>query len=206
VALVLYPLANGLSRILWGSVSDYFGRERTMFIAFLLQAIFLVALTTLGRQGDVLWVALVRSCSSPGASCNVLFPACSPNVWQQEFGGQLCFLYSAKGFASIVGGGLAAFCFEKTGTWDYAFYAALLSLSSGLHGAVCAPDALPKRARVALKPPRIAGGVSLILVFLRGRCMNETSDGRRRPSLARLRFFCRWWAAVRGQRRVGADL
>src|SRR5579871_1326333 len=56
VALVLYPLANALSRILWGSVSDYLGRERTMFVAFLLQAIFLLALPTLGRTNDWVWV------------------------------------------------------------------------------------------------------------------------------------------------------
>src|SRR5579864_5071170 len=59
VALVLTPLANGSSRILWGWVSDYLGRERTMFTAFLLQAIFLVCATTLGRSGDVMFVAMM---------------------------------------------------------------------------------------------------------------------------------------------------
>src|SRR6202166_5090633 len=59
VALVLTPLANGSSRILWGWVSDYLGREWTMFTAFLLQAIFLVGATTLGRRGDVMFVTMM---------------------------------------------------------------------------------------------------------------------------------------------------
>src|SRR5215468_10188762 len=56
IALILTPLANGSSRILWGWVSDYLGRERTMFTAFLLQAVFLLAATTLGRTGDAVFV------------------------------------------------------------------------------------------------------------------------------------------------------
>src|SRR5262249_47596890 len=39
VALTLNPLGNGASRFLWGWVSDSLGRERTMAIAFLMQAV-----------------------------------------------------------------------------------------------------------------------------------------------------------------------
>src|SRR5260370_19208284 len=42
-ALTINPLANGSGRIFWGWVSDRIGRERTMIIAFLLQAIALVS-------------------------------------------------------------------------------------------------------------------------------------------------------------------
>ena len=39
--------------------------------------------------------------------------------------------YAAKGVASIMGGGLAAKLFEKTGSWDYGFYTcAVLALCS----------------------------------------------------------------------------
>src|SRR5205807_8562686 len=43
LALILTPLANGFSRILWGWASDYLGRDWTMFTAFSLQAVMLVA-------------------------------------------------------------------------------------------------------------------------------------------------------------------
>jgi MFS transporter, OFA family, oxalate/formate antiporter len=124
IALILYPLANGMSRILWGWVSDYLGRERTMFTAFLLQAIFLLALTTLGRQGDAIWVTLVVLVFLTWGELYVLFPAVLADMYgTKNSASNYSFLYSAKGFASLVGGGLAAILFESTGTWDYAFFA-----------------------------------------------------------------------------------
>jgi OFA family oxalate/formate antiporter-like MFS transporter len=138
VALILYPLANGFARILWGSVSDYLGRERTMFIAFLLQAIFLVALTTLGRSGDWIWVGLVVLVFLTWGELYVLFPAVLADMYgSKNSAGNYAFLYSAKGFASLLGGGVAATLFEVTGTWDYAFFAsaalALLSAFMALY-------------------------------------------------------------------------
>jgi OFA family oxalate/formate antiporter-like MFS transporter len=75
VALVLTPLANGSSRILWGWVSDYLGREWTMFTAFLLQAVFLVAATTVGRTGDAVFVVLMVLVFLTWGELYVLFPA-----------------------------------------------------------------------------------------------------------------------------------
>src|SRR5207244_1269733 len=123
VALVLCPLANAFSRILWGSVSDSFGRERTKFVAFLLQAIFLLALTTLGRQGDAIWVALVALVFLTWGELYVLFPAVLADLYgSKNSAGNYAFLYSAKGFAALLGGGLATNLFEMTGTWDYLFF------------------------------------------------------------------------------------
>jgi OFA family oxalate/formate antiporter-like MFS transporter len=123
VALVLTPLANGFSRILWGSVSDYLGRERTMFTAFLLQAIFLVAATTLGRTGDVMFVLLMVLVFLTWGELYVLFPALLGDFYGSKNSAQnYSFLYSAKGFASLLGSGIAATLFEKTGTWNYAFF------------------------------------------------------------------------------------
>src|SRR5215470_2621121 len=53
IALSLNPLGNGASRFLWGWVSDSLGRERTMAVAFFLQAIFLACVVTIGRWGNV---------------------------------------------------------------------------------------------------------------------------------------------------------
>jgi OFA family oxalate/formate antiporter-like MFS transporter len=149
VALVLYPLANGFSRILWGSVSDYLGRERTMFIAFLLQAIFLLALTTLGRQGDAIWVALVVLVFLTWGELYVLFPAVLADLYgSKNSAGNYAFLYSAKGFASFLGGGLAAALFEATGTWDYAFFgSAALALLSAVMALFVRRMPLPQKTR-----------------------------------------------------------
>ena len=159
VALVLYPLANAASRILWGSVSDYLGRERTMFTAFLLQAIFLLALTTLGRQGDAIWVALVALVFLTWGELYVLFPAVLADLYgSKNSAGNYAFLYSAKGFASLLGAGLATNLFEMSGTWDYAFFAsaalALLAAFMALYvRRMPLPQKSPRRAEAAAPLP-----------------------------------------------------
>jgi OFA family oxalate/formate antiporter-like MFS transporter len=134
VALILTPLANGSSRILWGWVSDYLGRERTMFTAFLLQAIFLLAAPTLGRTGDAMFVLLMVLVFLTWGELYVLFPAVLADLYGSKNSAlNYSFLYSAKGFASLIGSGIAATLFEKTGTWNYAFFgSAALALVSAL--------------------------------------------------------------------------
>ena len=56
LAATLSPLANGASRIFWGWASDRLGRENTMIVAFLLQAVFLYLVVAIGQQS----AALVR--------------------------------------------------------------------------------------------------------------------------------------------------
>ena len=153
IALILTPLANGFSRILWGWVSDYIGRERTMFTAFLLQAIFLLAATTLGRTGDVMFVALMTLVFLTWGELYVLFPAVLADLYGSKNSAQnYSFLYSAKGFASLMGSGIAATLFEKTGTWNYAFYgSAALALLAALMALYVRRIPLPqKEAQPAL--------------------------------------------------------
>ncbi len=147
VALVLTPLANGSSRILWGWVSDHMGRERTMFTAFLLQAIFLVGATTLGRNGDVMFVILMVLVFLTWGELYVLFPAVLADLYGTKNSAlNYSFLYSAKGFASLLGSGIAASLFEKTGTWNYAFYgSAALALLSALMALYVRRMPLPQR-------------------------------------------------------------
>jgi len=148
VALVLTPLANGSSRILWGWVSDYLGREWTMFTAFLLQAVFLVAATTLGRTGDVMFVAMMVMVFLTWGELYVLFPAVLADLYGTKNSAlNYSFLYSAKGFASLLGGGIAATMFEKTGTWNYVFLgSAALALVSAIMALFVRRIPLPQKA------------------------------------------------------------
>jgi len=148
VALVLTPLANGFSRILWGSVSDYLGRERTMFTAFLLQAIFLMAATTLGRTGDVMFVVLMVLVFLTWGELYVLFPAVLADFYgHRNAAFNYSFLYAAKGVASLAGSGIAATLFERTGTWNYAFFgSAALALLSALMALYVRRMRLPQKS------------------------------------------------------------
>ena len=151
IALSLNPLGNGMSRILWGWASDSLGRERTMAVAFTLQAIFLAGVVTVGRWGDAWFVATMALVFLTWGELYVLFPAVLADIFgARHAASNYSFLYSTKGVASILAGGLAAKLFEKTGTWDYAFYgSAALALCSALAAVGLRRMPLPKKRIVA---------------------------------------------------------
>jgi len=150
IALSLNPLGNGASRFLWGWVSDSLGRERTMAVAFFMQAIFLASVVTLGRRGNAWFVVTMALVFLTWGELYVLFPAVLADLFgARHAASNYSFLYSTKGLASILAGGLAATLFERTGTWDYGFYssaALALCASVGALGLLRMP--LPKKRSV----------------------------------------------------------
>jgi OFA family oxalate/formate antiporter-like MFS transporter len=122
-----------------------------MFTAFLLQAIFLLAATTIGRNGDVMFVALMVLVFLTWGELYVLFPAVLADMYGTKNSAMnYSFLYSAKGFASLLGSGIAATLFEKTGTWNYAFYgSAVLALVSSLMALYVRKIPLPRKETAA---------------------------------------------------------
>ncbi len=149
IALSLNPLANGASRFLWGWVSDSLGRERTMTVAFSLQSVFLASVVTLGRRGDVWFVLTMVLVFLTWGELYVLFPAVLADIFgARHAASNYSFLYTTKGLASILAGGLAAYLFERTGSWNYAFYASsALALCSAM--AALGLRRMPLPAKVA---------------------------------------------------------
>jgi MFS transporter, OFA family, oxalate/formate antiporter len=158
IALSLNPLGNGASRFLWGWVSDSLGRERTMSVAFLLQAIFLAGVVTVGRRGPVWFVVTMALVFLTWGELYVLFPALLADLFgARHAASNYSFLYSTKGVASILAGGLAAQLFEKTGSWDYAFYgSALLALVAALGSFGLRGMPLPKKPLPVAAPAPVA--------------------------------------------------
>jgi len=133
-AVALSPLANGASRIFWGWLSDRTGREQAMSVAFLLQGGCLFAMLTLGRMsGTWFTITLILTFFTWGEVFS-LFPSTLGDYFgSRNATSNYSFLYTAKGVASIIAGGLAALLFEKFGSWSAAFYgSAVLALVSGL--------------------------------------------------------------------------
>jgi OFA family oxalate/formate antiporter-like MFS transporter len=147
VVLSVNPLCNGASRFLWGVVSDSLGRERTMVVAFFLQAIILACVANLGRRGDVWFAVTMALVFLTWGELYVLFPAVLADMFgARNAASNYSFLYSTKGLASILAGGLAAVLFERTGTWNYAFYgSSALALLSSLGALALLRMPLPRK-------------------------------------------------------------
>jgi MFS transporter, OFA family, oxalate/formate antiporter len=152
LALTINPLANGAGRIFWGWASDHIGRERTMIIAFMLQALALVSVLRIGRGSPIGFIVLLALVFFTWGEIYSIFPAASADFFGgRNAGSNYSFLYSSKGMASILAGWLAARLFEKTGTWTVVFYgsAALAFLACLMaFGLIAMP--LPTKSRQEL--------------------------------------------------------
>lgn len=153
-ALALDRIANGAGRVFWGWVSDHMGREVTMATAFVLQSACLVSVLVFGRLSGVLFTVTLILTFFTWGEIYVLFPS----ILGDWFGtrnatSNYSFLYTAKGVASILGGGLAAVLFQQFGSWSAAFYgSATLALIAGLMAMALRRTPLPRKAVPASTP------------------------------------------------------
>jgi MFS transporter, OFA family, oxalate/formate antiporter len=148
LAATVSPLANAASRIFWGWASDRIGRERAMIIAFILQAIALLLVLGVGHQSAAWFAFTLVLVYFTWGEIYSLFPSMLGDYFGARHAtSNYGLLYSAKGVASIVGGGLAALLFERFGTWSAAFYgsAALALIAAALAVGLRAVGAPVKR-------------------------------------------------------------
>ncbi len=133
-ALAMNSLANGASRVSWGWVSDRIGRENSMAIAFFLQAGCLLSVLWMGRQSGTLFVITLVLTFFTWGEVFSLFPSTVGDYYGPLHAtSNYCFMYSAKGVASVIGGGIGAMLFERFGSWSAAFYgSAALAFVSGV--------------------------------------------------------------------------
>jgi MFS family permease len=123
LAATLSPLANGASRIVWGWASDRLGRENTMIVTFVLQALCLIAVATLGQRSSAWFVASLVVVYFTWGQIYSLFPSTSGDYFGTEHAtSNYAVLYTAKGVASIIGGYVAALLYEQSGGWAMGFY------------------------------------------------------------------------------------
>jgi OFA family oxalate/formate antiporter-like MFS transporter len=155
LATSLSPVANGGSRIFWGWVSDRAGRELTMGVAFLLQAGSLLLVLVVGRlSGGWFVFTLVLSYFTWGEVFS-LFPSIVGDYYGTRHAtSNYGVMYSAKGVASIIAGGLAALLYERFGTWSAVFCgSALLALIAAAMTLVLRPAAAPHRVARGIAVP-----------------------------------------------------
>jgi len=131
-ALMLDRILNGISRPLFGWISDHIGREKTMFVAFTMEGLGIVALGTFGHNP---WAFLILSGMVFLAWGEVysLFSATAADTFGTKNVAKIYgTLYCAKGVAAL----LVPFgnlLMEATGTWSSVLYTvAAMDLSAAL--------------------------------------------------------------------------
>jgi OFA family oxalate/formate antiporter-like MFS transporter len=168
-ALALDRGMNGLTRPLFGFVSDHIGRENTMFIAFLLEALAVYGLLSFAH--DPLWFVILSGVVFfAWGEIYALFPAMCADLYGKKFAtANYGLLYTAKGMASLVIP-VANLLPAGPGTWKLVFMiAAVLDVMAALLALVVLKP-LRKRLfapdRQLSRPPRpgrwraVAGGRS----------------------------------------------
>jgi OFA family oxalate/formate antiporter-like MFS transporter len=143
-ALTIDRVLNGLTRPFFGWVSDHLGRENTMFLAFMLEAVGIWALGALGHN-PVLFVVLSGLVFFAWGEIYSLFPSTCTDIYGTKYATTNAgLLYTAKGTASLLVP-LANILTAATGSWHAVFVvAAALNVFTAL------------AALVILKPMRRA--------------------------------------------------
>ncbi len=123
MAIEIDRVLNGVTRPFWGWVSDHIGRENTMFIAFMLEALAVFMLLRLIHH-PVWFITLSGLCFFAWGEIFSLFPSITGDLFGRKWATtNYGVVYTAKGVASIFAGPIAALASAKTGTWVPVFWA-----------------------------------------------------------------------------------
>ena len=122
-ALAIDRVLNGLTRPFFGWVSDQIGREPTMFIAFALEAVGILALYQFG-QNPIAFVILTGLVFFAWGEIYSLFPStCADTFGSKYAASNAGLLYTAKGTASLLVP-LSSVLATATGSWHTVFIVA----------------------------------------------------------------------------------
>jgi oxalate/formate antiporter len=120
-ALMLDRFMNGLSRPFFGWISDTIGREKTMFIAFSIEAMGILALATFGKN-PWMFVLLSGMVFLAWGEVYSLFGAITGDAFGTKHAGKIYgILFLSKGFAALFVP-VSNIIMEATGSWTAILY------------------------------------------------------------------------------------
>jgi MFS transporter, OFA family, oxalate/formate antiporter len=122
LAIQLNRIVNGVTRPLWGWISDHIGRENAMFTAFLIEGLAIWGwLQTIHRP--LLFVLLSSAVFFAWGEIFSLFPSITADVFGRRWATtNYGVVYTAKGTAALFAAPVAAWVMAKTGSWVPVFY------------------------------------------------------------------------------------
>jgi OFA family oxalate/formate antiporter-like MFS transporter len=116
-------VTNAFARIMWGAVSDRFGREYTMAFAFALEGVLIFLMTQISGS-PIAFMILMPFVFLAWGEIYALFSAITGDVFgPKNASGNYGILYTAKGLASIMAGwGAAAVAALYAGSFSVPYY------------------------------------------------------------------------------------
>jgi len=135
--LVIFPIGNGLSRIVSGSVSDKLGREKTMMFFFGSLGLTIIALVQFGGH-PVAFVILVFVAALLGGSPFALYPATIGDYYGSKYSTvNYGITYTAKAWAGLISGWLSGFFVVQFGSFKITLL--LIAIGSLLAAVISSP-------------------------------------------------------------------
>ena len=123
VVATIAGLTNAFARIMWGSISDRFGREYTMAFAFALEGVLIFMMTQIAGN-PMAFMILMPFVFLAWGEIYALFSAITGDVFgAKNASGNYGIMYTAKGLASIMAGwGAAAVAAYYAGSFAVPYY------------------------------------------------------------------------------------
>jgi len=119
----LAGVTNAFARIMWGSISDKFGREYTMAFAFALEGVLIFMMTQISGN-PIAFMVIMPFVFLAWGEIYALFSAITGDVFgSKNASGNYGILYTAKGLSSIMAGwGAAAVAAAYAGSFSVPYY------------------------------------------------------------------------------------
>jgi OFA family oxalate/formate antiporter-like MFS transporter len=117
IVLIVFPLGNGLSRVVAGAISDRLGRERTMMLFYSILGLSIFAFV-LFAQVALLFVILVFIAAILGGAPFALYPATIGDYYGPKYSTtNYGITYTAKSWAGLISGWLSGYLVMQFGSY-----------------------------------------------------------------------------------------
>jgi OFA family oxalate/formate antiporter-like MFS transporter len=143
IAVFLFPFANGLGRVVMGTVSDYLGRPYTMTLSFGISGISMLSVAFIPKIAP-LYLALIFLTAFTWGPLFSLFPPLVGDYYgPKHSGANYGLTYTAKALAGIFAGYGASVLFTSYGIKETLVITGLMAIISSILALTLRPPKMP---------------------------------------------------------------